>query len=57
MQRSKSYSITSSARASSDGGIVRPRDVGCLEVEHQLELGRLKNWQVERFGALKNLPV
>ena len=31
--------------------------LGGLEVDDELELGRLHNWQVGRLLALQNLPV
>jgi hypothetical protein len=47
MQRSKMrrYSITSPARASSASGTVMPSTFGSLEVDHQLEVGRLQHGQ------------
>src|SRR5262249_172301 len=51
--KSQSYSITSSARASSIGGIERLRG---LEVDHQLELGRPHHRQIGRLLAFENPP-
>ena len=50
------YSITSSARASSIGGISRPSAFS-LEVDHQLEFRRLHDWQVGRFPSKLMSPV
>ena len=50
------YSITSSARASSVGGIVEAERLGGLEVDHQLELGRLHHRQIGWLLALENAP-
>ena len=52
-RRHRTYSITSSARASSDGGTNTKRLRG-LEVDHQLKLDRLLNWQVVRLGTAQN---
>ena len=46
--------MTSSARASSAGGIVRPRPIGRFAVDDQLERSRLQHRQIGRFGAGKN---
>ena len=56
MQRSKTavYSITSSARASSVGGTVRPSMLRGLGIDDQLELGRLHDRQVRGLGALED---
>ena len=48
------HSITSSARASSDGGTLRPSAFGGLEIDSKLELGRLQKWQICGFGAAKD---
>ena len=48
------HSITSSARASSDGGMVEAERLGGLEVDDQLELGRLHHRQVGGLFALEN---
>ena len=48
------YSIVSSARASSNGGMVSPEGVGGLEVDYQVELDRGLDWQLIRFLALEN---
>ena len=47
------YSITSSARASSDCGTSRP-SWRRLEVDDQLELGRLHDRQIGRLLALED---
>ena len=49
------YSITSSARASSVGGTVEAESLGGLEIDHQLELGRLQNWKVRRLCTFEYL--
>ena len=56
MHRSKHsvHSITSSARASSIGGTVEAERLGGLEVDHQLELGRLLHRQVGGLLALED---
>ena len=48
------HSITSSARASSVGGTVEAERLGGLEVDDQLELGRLHDRQVGRLRALED---
>ena len=48
------HSITSSARASSDGGTVEPERLGGLEIDHQLVLGRRLHRQVGRLLALED---
>src|ERR1700730_694022 len=48
----QAYSITSSARASKVGGMVRPR--ACLQVDRHLYLGRKFDGQVGRRGSVKN---
>ena len=48
------HSITSSARASSVGGTVEAERLGGLEVDDQLELGRLLHRQVGRLLALED---
>jgi|SRR6516225_9224444 len=48
------YSITSSARASSDGGTVRPSTLGRLGIDDQLELRRLHDREVCRLGTLED---
>jgi hypothetical protein len=47
------HSITSSARASSDGGNLSPSDFACLEIDDQLKLGGLYDRQVRPLGAAK----
>ena len=56
MHRSKicSHSITSSARASSDGGTVRPSALAVLRLIDQLVLGRRLHRQVGRLLALED---
>src|SRR5205823_3051201 len=48
------YSITKSARASSVGGIVRPRVLVSLKVDRELEFCGLDNGQVAWSLALEN---
>ena len=48
------YSITSSARASSDGGTVEAERLGGLEIDHQLVLGRRLHRQVGWLLALED---
>ena len=48
------HSITSSARASSDGGTVEPEHAGGLEVDDQLDFGRLHDRQVGGPLALED---
>ena len=50
----RTYSITSSARASSVGGTVEAERLGGLEVDDQLELGRRLHRQVGRLLALED---
>ena len=54
--RRRHHSITSSARASSVGGMVEAERLGGLEVDHQLELGWLQNRKIGRFLALEDSP-
>jgi len=49
------YSITSSARLSNVGGILRPSALAVLSVHHQFELRWLFDWQVGRLRTLENL--
>jgi hypothetical protein len=49
------HSMTSSARASSDCGTVMPSATRGLQIDHQLELGRLLDRQVSRLRALDDL--
>jgi hypothetical protein len=49
------YSITSSARCQKRLGDLQPERISRLEVDHQLELGRLLDRQVGWFGAVENL--
>ena len=48
------YSITSSARASTDGGIVRPSAFAVLRLIDQLVLGRRLHRQIGRLLALED---
>ena len=52
LQQGGPYSITSSARASSVGGISRPSALRGLEVDDELKFGGLLNWQVAGLFAL-----
>ena len=47
--------MTSSARASTAGGIVRPRAFAALRLINQLELGGLLDGQITGLGALEDL--
>ena len=48
------HSITSSARPSTVGGMVKPQRLGGLEVDDQLVLGRRLHRQVGRLLALED---
>ena len=48
IEASARHWITSSARSSSDCGIVRPKRLGRLQVDHELEHGRLLDRQISR---------
>ena len=48
------HSITSSARASSVGGIVEAERLGGFQIDHQLVLGRGLHWQVGGFLAFED---
>src|SRR5215470_16439885 len=48
------YWMTSSARPSSDGGIVRPSRLGGFEVDHQLEFRWLLDGKISGLGALED---
>jgi hypothetical protein len=52
--RRSGHSITSSARARIDVGIVSPR-LGGLEIDDELECRRLLDRQVGRLGAVQDL--
>ena len=49
------HSITSSARARSDCGTVRPSALAVFRLIDQLEFGRLLDRQIGRLGALEDL--
>jgi hypothetical protein len=49
LARARSRSLTSSARANSVGGMLRP-----LEIDHQLKLGPLLDWQIGWFCSLQD---
>ena len=51
---SQGYSITSSARASSDAGTVKADRLRGPEIDHQLVLGRRLHRQIGRFLALED---
>ena len=55
MSRLVNHWITSSARSSSDGGIVRPSALAVFEVDHQLELRGLFDGKIAGLGALEDL--
>ena len=48
------YSITSSARARINGGIVRPSAPGGLEVDDEIECGRLLNRKISTLSSLQD---
>ena len=54
MNSRRSHSITSSARASSVGGISRPKAFAVVEVDDQLKFGRQLDRQVVGLGTLEN---
>ena len=54
MNSRRVHSITSSARASSDGGTVEAERLGGLEVDHQLELRGAVDRQVRGLGTLED---
>ena len=49
------HSITSSARASSVGGIVEAKRLGGRQIDDEVELGRLLDRNVGRFRPAQNL--
>ena len=49
------YSITSSARAISDCGTVRPSALAVFRLMTSSNLGRLLDWQIGGLGALEDL--
>jgi hypothetical protein len=49
------YSITSSARASNDGGTVRPSALAVFMLITNSNFGRLLYWQIGRLGAFEDL--
>jgi len=53
--RSASYSITSSARATSVSGTVRPSAFAVLRLMNKLELCRLYQWQVRKVVGTQSL--
>jgi hypothetical protein len=53
-QTQHGYSITSSAMASSVGGTVKPSAFRGLEIDDELELGRLHHWQTGRLLSFEN---
>ena len=54
MNSRRSHSITSSARASSVGGTSRPSALAVLQIDDELELGRLHDRQVGGLRALED---
>ena len=54
MQQNFRYSITSSALACRDCGIVTPICLGGLQINHQLIFGRRLHRQIGRFLALED---
>ena len=57
MNSRRSHSITSSARASSVGGTVEAERLGGLQVDDQLEFGRLLDRQSAGFAPLRILST
>jgi hypothetical protein len=49
------YSITLSARPTNVPGTVTPNALGGLQVDRQLELGRLLDWDVSNLSAVEKL--
>ena len=54
MNSRRYHSITSSARASSEGRDFEAKRLGGREVDYQVEARRLLHWQVAGFSALEN---
>src|SRR6516225_7886636 len=52
LQQAAAYSITSLARASMVAGIVRPSRFGSLEIDYQIEFGRVLHRQIARLLRL-----
>jgi hypothetical protein len=50
------YSITSSARCSTDCGTANAKRLGGLQIDDQFEFGRLLDWQIAGLGALQDSP-
>ena len=55
MNSRRSHSITSSARASSVGGTVEAERLGGVQVDDEIELGRLLDRDVGRLRPAQNL--
>jgi hypothetical protein len=55
LHNKRHHSITSSARPSSIAGISRPSAFRSLEIDTQLEFGRLVKRDISRIGTPKNL--
>ena len=51
------YSITSSARASSVGGMVRPERLGGLQIDDEIEFGRLLDRKIDRLRPRRILST
>jgi hypothetical protein len=51
LQQIALYSITSSARASSEGDMLSPKRLRGLEIDDQLEFRWLLNWKTAGFTA------
>ena len=54
MNSRRSHSITSSARSEQRWRDGEPERLSSLEIDHQLELGRLLDWQVGRLCPPQN---
>jgi hypothetical protein len=54
-QQSSPYSITSSARATSVGGMVRLKRLGRNQIHCEIEFGRLLDRNIDRLRPRRNL--
>ena len=53
----RSYSTTTSARASKDFRYCQPKGLGCLKIDDEVELGRLLNGEICRLGSKKQFDA